>query len=376
MTGAATKAVLLSEYGQRTRVVELEIPSLEPGALVVEVSAATMCGTDVHIASGALSYLSRIPLVLGHEAVGRIVEQRDRTVDALGRPLRPGDLISWTYGWCRKCYWCTVTKELSLCPAARLYGWGTAVEFPFITGAFSQYVYVLPQCDVLKVPSQVPERVAASATCALRTVVHAFERVGWVAPGDCVVIQGSGPVGLYAAAFAASSGAEQVLLIGAPDDRLAIGTSWGATSTISIAEHASDERQSIVLEATGGRGADVVFECSGAQSAIEEGVGLLRRGGRYSVVGQVGGGPVTITGSSLTSKGISITGVRSGEVAHYERAFRFMSRKMGDIPFEALLGNDYSLDDVNAALESMASMREVKPVIVPSLSRGSSGLGL
>ena len=79
-----------------------------------------------------------------------------------------------------------------------MYGWGPVDKPPYLTGGYSEYCYVMPICKTVRVPDELDSRVAASATCAFRTVVHAFEELGALKPTDTVVIQGTGPVGLYA----------------------------------------------------------------------------------------------------------------------------------------------------------------------------------
>ncbi len=121
----------------------------------------------------------------------------------------------------------------------------------------------------------------------VRSVVHAFERLGTLREPEIVVVQGTGPVGLFSVVMAARSGAAKVIAIGAPAQRLEVAKKWGADHTISVdVPHA--ERVNQVKELTGGIGADLVIEGSGARSAFIEGVDLVRRGGRFLVIGQVG----------------------------------------------------------------------------------------
>ncbi|MBI3799049.1 MAG: alcohol dehydrogenase catalytic domain-containing protein, partial [Deltaproteobacteria bacterium] len=101
-----SRAAILVDYNQPLEFRELAVPPLEPGAILVKVEAATICGTDVHVYHGKLTQISQLPLVPGHEIVGRIVQLgAGREKDAADRPLHPGDRIVWAYPWCGQCYY-------------------------------------------------------------------------------------------------------------------------------------------------------------------------------------------------------------------------------------------------------------------------------
>jgi L-iditol 2-dehydrogenase len=366
---AETHAAVLVDYEKPLEVRSLPIPDPEPHAAIVKVEASTMCGTDVHIWRGeyAASGMSKLPLVPGHEIVGRITALgRDRRVDALNRPLAEGDLVAWSYAWCGSCYWCTVAGQPTACENARMYGWGSANEFPYITGGFSEYAYVMPRCSMVKVPEGLDPAVAASATCAFRTIVHGYEKIGRIELHETVVIQGSGPVGLYALAFAIQSGARRTVMIGAPEARLDIARRWGADVVLDVLGTDAESRKEQVLELTDGRGADLVVECSGANAAFVEGLDLLRRGGRYLVIGASEPRPVPVRPTNFNLRQLTVAGTMSGDIPHYYRALAFLADHSDRFSFGDLLGSRFSLDQVGDALAGMESMREIKPVIVPS----------
>jgi len=363
-----TTAAVLVGYDEPLELRSLPIPELEPMAAIVRVEVSTMCGTDVHIWRGeyAAAGLSKLPLVMGHEIVGRIVALgSQRRVDALNRPLAEGDLVAWAYAWCGSCYWCTIAKQPTACENARMYGWGPADQPPYITGGFSEYAYIMPQCSILKVPDGLDPAVAASATCAFRTIVHGYEKIGRVETTDTVVIQGSGPVGLFALAYAIQSGARQTIVIGAPSARLEIARKWGADVVYDVAATSAPDRREQILGLTEGRGADLVVECSGAGAAFVEGMDLLRRGGRYLVIGASEPHPVEIRPTYFNLRQLTVAGTMSGDVSHYYKALSFLRDHQDRFSFHDLLGSRYPLSDVGDALGAMESMREMKPVIVP-----------
>ena len=363
-----TTAAVLVEYDKPLEVRTLPIPDPEPMAAIVRVEASTMCGTDVHIFHGdyASAGLSKLPLVPGHEIVGRIVALgSERKVDALNRPLAEGDLVSWAYAWCGTCYWCTIAKQPTACENARMYGWGPADRPPYITGGYSEYAYIMPQCSIVKVPEGLDPAVAASATCAFRTIIHGYEKIGRMETTDTVVIQGSGPVGLYALAYAIQSGARQTVMVGAPSTRLDIARRWGADVLFDVQTSSVADRREQILGLTEGRGADLVVECSGVGAAFVEGMDMLRRGGRYLVLGASDPKPVLVHPTYFNLRQLTVAGTMSGDVSHYYRALSFLNDHKDRFSFEDLLGSRYSLDQVGDALDAMESMREMKPVILP-----------
>lgn len=364
------RAAVLVEYDQPLEVQEIDIPDPEPNAILVQVEASTMCGTDVHIYQGeyASANLSKLPLVMGHEIIGRVAALgKDRKTDSVGKPLQEGDLVAWSYAWCGHCYWCTVARQPTACANARMYGWGPADQFPYLTGGFAEYAYVMPPCKVVNIPENLDPAIAASSTCAFRTIVHGYEKIGRINTTDTVVIQGSGPVGLYALAFAVQSGAKQTICIGAPAERLELAKRWKADHVFNIEDTEIPERREKILELTEGRGADLVVECSGAGIAFVEGVDLVRRGGRYLILGQADPHPIEIRGTYFNLRQLTVAGIMSGDIPHYYQALHFLSDHQDKFPFHELLGNSYPLSRVNDALESMKAMREVKPVIVPQM---------
>src|SRR5918912_1101352 len=205
-------------------VRDVKVPDrIEPGAALVRIDVASICGSDVHQWEGESSVSLPHPVILGHEMMGTIVRLGEGlSQDSIGQPLQEGDLIIWSHAACGNCYYCRVLRQETLCPNRVIGMNASADEFPYILGGFAQYCYVLPTAGKVKVPDDVKSEWAAPAACALRSVMHGFERVGPIEPHESVVIQGAGPLGLYATAIAHHLGARQVIVIGAPEARLRV----------------------------------------------------------------------------------------------------------------------------------------------------------
>ncbi|SEB30523.1 zinc-binding dehydrogenase [Streptomyces melanosporofaciens] len=367
-----SRAAVLTAHGEPLEIRELPIPTeLEPGALLVKIEAATVCGSDLHLWDGSLagSQALSLPVIPGHEMVGSVVrigEGAER--DTFGQPLRAGDRICFTHASCNQCEHCRLDNQPTLCANRQYYMFTSCAEAPYLVGGFAEYCYVFPNSGRVKVPDEVPTEWASAASCALRTVVHSFDRIGRLNPWETVVIQGSGPLGLFATALADHLGAERVITIGAPEDRLKIATSFGATDIVSIAD-APEPRDRIdaVRGLLGGRGADVVFEFSGARTAFTEGLGMIKEGGRYMVTGQIDGPgkEVPVRPGFITRQQLTIMGTWSGHIAEYRKALQFMRNTRRRYDFGTLVPHRYPLEQATEALTRMRAQQDIKPVLVP-----------
>jgi len=373
MIPRSTSAAVLREYSKPLTVEEVPLPELVPGALVIEVDASTICGADSHMRTGVLARRddmpgSVLPIVLGHEYTGTIVAAQDRPVDATGQPLALGDRIVFAYPRCGRCYWCVIAGQPTLCMENRPYGWGPCDEWPYATGGFAQHMFVRPECHVIKVPPSLDPFVVSSTTCALRTVMHAYERLGAVHEPqfeDTVVVLGSGSVGLYAVAVAKARGVKRVINVGTPADRLEIARSWGADDTFDIATTSAEERIERVRDATQGRGADVVIDCAGPSVAFEDSLKLVRDAGTVVEVGAAAQEMVSFKPWVFNMKMVTVTGNLSGGTRHYHRAIEFIERHGSTFDFGAILSEPRPLSEANEAIDAIHDQSEIKPTVAP-----------
>lgn len=373
-----SRAAVLTEHGAPLEIQEIPVPQrLERGALLVRIEAATVCGSDLHLWDGSLagSQALDLPVIPGHEMVGRIVaigDDADR--DTFGTPLQIGDRICFTHASCGRCEHCRFDNQPTLCTNRQYYMFTNCSKPPYLVGGFSEYTYVFPNSGRVRVPDEVETAWASAASCALRTVVHSFERIGKLNPWDTVVIQGAGPLGLFATALADHLGVGRVITIGAPDSRLAIAKQYGATELVSVLDHPEPEdRVAAVRELLGGDGAEVVFEFSGARTAFTEGLGMIKEGGRYMVTGQIDGPgkEVPVRPGFITRQQLTIMGTWSGHIAEYRKALHFMRNTRDKYDFGALVPHRYRLDQATDALSRMRAQEDIKPVIEPHRTEDS-----
>jgi L-iditol 2-dehydrogenase len=189
--------------------------------------------------------------------------------------------------------------------------------------------------------------------------MHGFDRLGAIKSHETVVIQGSGPLGNFATAVAKDHGAKKVLVIGAPANRLEVTKRMGADGVLNLEVTDEKERRRWVRDYTDGRGADIVIQVAN-NLAVPEGLTLLRGGGRYLNIGA--GGKANIAVERLPQEMLFIT-VRSGEPRHWLQAIDFLASRKKTFPFEDMISRSYKLDQINEAMEAMASYAVVKAVI-------------
>lgn len=360
-----SRAAVLREFGEPLQIEDVPIPDkLEAGALLVKTTACSICGTDVHLSNGSLALDVALPVIVGHEMTGQIVAmEEDASRDSVGQDLKIGDRLLWTHTACGSCFYCAIAKQPTLCDNRRAYMYETMASYPYLLGGFSEYVYVMPQSGRIKVPEPVGDDLASLCSCAFRSVMNAMNNLGDIEAHEHVVIQGVGPLGLLATAVARARGARSVIAIGSPRDRLELAGELGAERLFDIDETSHDERLAAIRHLTGGRGADIVMEFAGHPPAFNEGVDIVRKGGRYCVVGQLGAKETTFQPSSIVKNNITVIGSFSGDTRSYWQALEFAAQHQSQIPIRKILSGRYALDEVNTALERMHGYKEVKPVI-------------
>ena len=360
-----SRAVVLESYETGPEIQECPIFPPTGRTILVEVEAATVCGTDVHISEGTFDQLARLPLIMGHEGTGKVVELGSKEIyDSQGARISEGDRLVWSHNWCGRCYGCAIAKQPTLCENTMGYGWG-----PFegvLNGTFSEYAHIVEDSRVLKVPNGIDPALASSATCALRTVMHAFGRMNPIRFSDTVVVLGAGPVGLYAAAASMKAGAYQTILIGAPASRLEITSTWDLSSRIDIDSTDPEDRIDEVLQLTNGKGADVVIECAGPPAAFTEGLNMLRKGGQMMVVGQAHGEKVPVDTTALKVRQTTIHTSLSADISHYYDALKFLESFAETLQLDRIVASPrYTLANARDALDAMKNGSEMKPVITP-----------
>jgi L-iditol 2-dehydrogenase len=348
---------------------EFPAPALPPGGVLLETSFSEVCGTDVHLFHGRLRGVP-YPIIPGHVSIGRVSMLRGeaRTID--GAALREGDRVAFfdVHRTCGRCHACAVTRTPTRCSARRVYGiTDPAAEGLF--GGWSEAIYLEPGVLTATVPDGVADEDYIGAGCGLITSVHIMDRAE-IRLGDTVLVQGTGAVGLSAIALAKLAGAGRVIAIGAPADRLQLARRMGADETCDLAVPLA-ERLERVRDLTGGHGPDIVIEAAGSARAVEEGLTLVRDGGRYVIAGHyTNAGPSTINAhEQINRKHLEIRGCWGSEPTHFVRALQLLAAHAAHVPWRAIGARVYALDELNEALADAEAMRLPKALVAPHTRR-------
>lgn len=315
---------------------QYELPSPAPGALLLAVRRANVCGSDLHILHFDSPALREA--VLGHEFVGEIRSLgAGVSLDNAGVPVAVGDrVVPVYYVSCRRCAAC-LRGELGMC-ANSLREWSKNPDVaPHFLGGFGTHYYVNADQYFFRVPDELDDQIVAGANCGLAQMLFALDKTR-LGPGTTLLVQGAGGLGLYAIAVAKERGARVIVIEGVPD-RIELAYAFEADEVVSFAEFPTAEsRLARVQELTGG-GADVVLEVTGVPAAFPEAVALARVGGEVVCVGNINVGPefeVTISPGLVTRKQLRIHGVLRYDPWYLHKALQFLQRTHERFPFALL----------------------------------------
>jgi L-iditol 2-dehydrogenase len=345
------KAAVFFGPGRPFEIREFALPEVEPDAVLIRVSLANVCGSDLHFWRGDAPL--RLPAdgwIYGHEMTGRVAKLGARVkTDSLGRPLHEGDRVAYTYFYpCGRCHACFANQPAA-CPAKIERPLGPS-QFPHFHGAFAEYYYLRPRGAIFLVPDALPDELVAPVNCALSQVIFGLGRAG-LRFGDSVVIQGAGGLGIQAAAVAKDMGAATVIVIDQLAGRLELALAFGADHTINLkAVTDRRERVNLVRKWTGGVGADVACDFVGFPEVITEGIEMLRSGGTYLEIGTISrGAKVELEPSLLVWGSKTIVGVIQYDPGTIARALDFLVRNRARWPFDRLISHTYPLEKINQA---------------------------
>ncbi len=351
---ATGRAAVFHGPGKPFEIRELPLPEVEPDGVLIRVTLANICGSDLHFWRGDAPL--RLPddgWIFGHEMTGRVAKAGARlTTDSMGRPLREGDRVVYPYFYpCGRCHAC-----LNLLPAACPNKVGRPLgpsQFPHFHGAFAEYYYLRPGGAIFAVPESLQDEIVASVNCALSQVIFGLHKTG-LGFGQSIVIQGAGGLGVQAAAVAKAMGAAPVIVVDQLPGRLELARAFGADHTIDLREVTDrKERVSLIRKLTGGAGADVACDFVGLPAVIPEGIDMLRAGGTYLEIGTISRGlKVEMEPAQLVWGSKKIVGVVMYDPWVIPQALDFLVRRRGQFPFDRLISHKFPLEQIDEAFRA------------------------
>jgi len=352
MTG---RVAVLKAYGGDFELREFPVPDPEPGAVLVRLTRAGVCGSDLHIWRGEMKDVYGSPprdLTFGHEMCGRVARLgAGVTVDSAGQPLREGDRVSFLYFFpCGRCRVC-LRDEMGACPRKGRPN-RVAGTPPYFNNAYGDYYYLRPGGFVFRIPDDVPDDAATPANCALAQVLYGLTRAG-LRQGDTVVVQGAGGLGLNAVAVARDMGADRIIVLDRVAARLDLARAFGADHALSLADLPTAERRiEAVMDLTGGFGADVVADLVGYPEVVPEGLRMLRGGGCYLEVGSIAPGNVfSYDATALVRGNTRLVATSNYSPWALAAALAFLRRNAARFPFARLVSHVFPLARIGEAFQ-------------------------
>lgn len=350
LTGITTVLTAPNELEQR----EYSVSDPDPGAILMKMIRANVCGSEVHIVKGHHPLIGP-GCVIGHEGVGRVERLgAGVTRDFAGNELQEGDRVVATYFQaCRRCPECN-NGHPNVCRNAYM-GWSKqASEAPHFHGTFGTYYATVADQAVYKVPDGVSAKSVSAANCALSQVYFGLE-LGEVKYGQKVVILGAGGLGVCATAVAHEFGAEVYCAEMAPG-RLAKAKEFGAHHTIDLTQAGDGaERVDLIRDTVGGPGPDVVIDLTGVPDAFSEAVRATRNTGVMISIGNISPNKFTQFDPGLfTRTGVQIRAAIRYPAPILYKAINFV-KQTPQYPWDDLVDRDLTLDQVS---EGVAAAEE------------------
>ena len=351
-------AVVKDKRRLGAKITTVEAPRVKRDEVLVKVKAASICGTDVHIwnwSEWAQQRIQNIPLIFGHECAGEVVE-----VGGDVTSLQEGDMVSpeghIVDGTCYQCR----TDRMHICQNLEILGVDR-------DGVFAEYA-ALPERNAWKNDPRLDPFIA-SIQDPLGNAVHTAiprENVGDIG-GKCVAVLGCGPIGLMSIAIAKELGASRVFATAGGRNlvRMGLAEKMGAEIVLSAKEE-GERIVEIIRDATDGRGVDVVFEMSGAPSAVRQAFEMLTPGGRISLLGLLNK-PVEIDlNSAMILKGATVYGITGRRMFQtWYQVKELLAKPEFRKKIASVVTHKMPIKDITRGMELINSKRAAKVVLEP-----------
>lgn len=357
------KAAVCREFNKPLQIENIRIALPQEGEVRVKLAACAICHSDITYMDGGWG--GTLPMVLGHEAAGIVMETGARV-----RNIQVGDPVLVTLirscGHCADCengqpYICATPFPID--EDSRLTSEkGEKVGQGLHTGAFAEEV-VVDQSQLVVLPKDFPLDAASLLSCGVITGLGAVVNTAEVEYGSSVVVIGCGGVGLNAVQGAALVNAAPIIALDLVEEKLVAARVFGATHTINPLANDTAKQ---VRALTHGRGADYVFVAAGSPKAFEQGLDLLAPSGTLVIVGMPPTGQkIEVEAGNIAGSGQKILGSKMGStrlridipklVALYEA---------GNLKLDELITGRYPLDQINEAIDEVRADKALRNVII------------
>ncbi|MEM9415292.1 MAG: L-threonine 3-dehydrogenase [Planctomycetota bacterium] len=329
------KALVKAKPEEGIWMQDVPVPTIGINDVLIKVDRTGICGTDLHIYKWDdwAKKTIPVPMVVGHEFVGEIVEIGSNVTF-----FKPGMLVSGEghviCGRCRNC----LAGRRHLCRDTQ----GVGVNR---TGAFAEYI-AIPYSNVWEHPAGI-DRDVASIFDPFGNATHTA--LQWDLLGEDVLITGAGPIGIMAAAICKHAGARHVVVTDVNDYRLDLAAKMGATHTVNVAQTSIKETQKTL----GMReGFDVGLEMSGNARAFSDMIANMAHGGKISVLGIPEDG-MAIDWNTVVFNMLTIKGIYGREM--YETWYKMASMVQSGLDLTPVITHRLGVEDFQQGFDAMLS---------------------
>lgn len=342
------KAIVKYARGKgNVEIRDISEPSPGPGQVKVEVKAAGVCGSDLHILYDEIAIHIEPPVVMGHEFAGMIVEVGP---DVMNRSVGDRVTCETTARSCGQCLQCRI-GHYNMCANRQVVGYA-------MDGCFAQYCVVNDR-QVHILPDNV-DFVAGAFTEPLACCVHGVLELTTISAGDVVAITGPGSIGLLCLQLVKAAGGFAIMCGTYQDsERLEMAKRLGADMIVNVD---TEDALELVGGGTGSQGADVFLECAGAPPAARLGLRATRRGGQYTQVGLFPG-PFELEFDLIAYKELRVTGSLGQRWTSWQRALALMDR--GQVDVLSLVSHVLPLSEWQEAFRLFEEKQGLKIVLEP-----------
>jgi len=338
------KALVKNEAAPGLTLQQVEVPVPDDHEVLIRVTHAAICGTDVHIYNWDkwAAATVPVPMTIGHEYIG-VVEAVGDEVEA----VKPGQRVSGEgHLVCGHCRNCRAGRE-HLCRNTK----GVGVNRP---GAFAEYL-VIPEHNVCPVPEGIPDEVGAILD-PLGNAVHTALKYDLV--GEDVLITGAGPIGLMAAAVARHVGARHIVISDINDDRLALAKQMGATRAVNPQrESLADVEREIGMT----EGFDVGMEMSGSTAALESMIDTINHGGHIALLGIFPESTVPVPMNRAIFKALTLKGIYGREM--FETWYKMFSMLQSGLDVRPVITHHLPFEDFEQGFAALRDGKAAKVVL-------------
>jgi len=324
-------------------------PAPDRGQIKIEVKAAGVCGSDLHIYHDDIDGIPiNPPVITGHEFSGVVTEVGEGVT-----AYKQGDRVTseTAVSFCGECVHCR-TSRYNLCNNRRTLGY-------WYNGAFTKYT-IVPQERIHRLPDDM-DYITGAQLEPLACTVRAVMELTTIKAGDVVLVSGPGAIGLMAMQVAKAEGA--IVVVSGTNsgsfDRLALAKKLGADYTVNAK---TEDLKAFINDLTQGRGVDVVLECSGAQQAVNDGLVLTRKFGQYTQIALLGK-PISVDFEKIVYRELKVTGSIGSTWSAWEKGIELVTS--GKVNSKILVSDVMPITEWEAAFKKFEKKEGLKLVLTP-----------